>query len=97
MRRSLLKLCAQIDRINLLGACMAAACCALLALVLIVEVIVTSQLSWSQPWAVEYSAYLCALALFAGSGYAVRQGSHIRVRVLLSLLPKQIALVLEVI
>lgn len=96
MRKAILRLCTRIDSINFLGACLAAASCVLLAAILIVEVIVTSRFSWSQPWAVEYSAYLCALALFAGSGYAVRQGSHIRVRIILSLLPQTVARVLEI-
>lgn len=96
MRDRLLRLCTRIDQLNLLGACLAAGCCALLAAILIVEVIATSQFSWSQPWAVEYSAYLCALALFAGSGYAIRQGSHIRVRILLNLLPRPLSLALEI-
>ena len=35
------------------------------------------------PWAVEYGAYLCAFTMLAGSGYALRCGSHIRVLLLL--------------
>jgi len=95
VRASILRLCTGIDRLNLLGAALAAGCCALLAAVLFIEVIATSQFNWSQPWAVEYSTYLCALALFAGSGYGVRQGAHIRVRILLSLLPRTLSIALE--
>lgn len=83
--RIVVGVCGLIDRLTGIGAAFAAICCALLALMLIVEVAATAGLGWSQPWAVEYAAYLCAFTLFAGSGHAVRQGAHIRVRVLLAL------------
>ena len=81
--RSVRAVCRLIDALNLAGGVFAAACCALLALMLIAEVIATSMFAWSQPWAVEYGAYLCAFTMLAGSGYALRAGSHIRVQLAL--------------
>lgn len=67
----------------------AAASCALLAVMLIAEVAATSLFAWSQPWAVEYGAYLCAFTLMAGSGYALRHGTHIRVMLILEYSPRR--------
>lgn len=76
-----------IDAICDAGGYLAAFSAALLAVMLIVEVGVTSFASWSQPWAVEYSGYLLAVILFAGSGWTLRQGGHIRVSAMTSLFP----------
>jgi TRAP-type C4-dicarboxylate transport system permease small subunit len=77
-----------VDSACLAGAWVGAISCALLAGMLIVEVVTTSFFSWSQPWAVEYSTYFQAMVLFAGSGWAFRQGAHIRVSLLLGALPQ---------
>ena len=53
---------------------------------LIIEVITTSFFAWSQPWSVEYSGYLLAATLFAGAGWTLGQGGHIRVNALIDLL-----------
>jgi TRAP-type C4-dicarboxylate transport system permease small subunit len=95
MKRAIGSFCAGIDRLNAAGAVVAAMCCAALALLLIVEVAATSGFDWSQPWVVEYSAYLCALTLLAGSGQAMRHGAHIRVRLILALLPASVARALD--
>ena len=95
MRPVLSRLCAAIDRANEWGAWFAAACCAFLALMLIVEVGVTSKLGWSQPWAVEYASYLCAVTLFGGCGYALRHSSHIRVAVALDHFPQPLVRILD--
>ncbi|MFM8548815.1 MAG: TRAP transporter small permease subunit [Betaproteobacteria bacterium] len=81
--------CGLIDAANLAGAMVAAASCALLAVMLIAEVATTSLFAWSQPWAVEYGAYLCAFTLMAGSGYALRHGTHIRVMLILEYSPRR--------
>jgi TRAP-type C4-dicarboxylate transport system permease small subunit len=78
-----------------MGAAFAALCCALLAVMLIAESVSTSMLGWSQPWAVEYGAYLCALTLLAGSGYALTRGAHIRVRIALEYLPAGVGRLLD--
>jgi len=76
-----------IDAICFAGAVVAALAIAVIAAMLIVEVIVTSRFGWSQPWVVEYSGYGLAAALFAGSGWALRQDGHIRVTILFQALP----------
>jgi TRAP-type C4-dicarboxylate transport system permease small subunit len=81
-----------IDGACFAGACVAAAAAALLAAMLIAEVMLTSFFNVSQPWAVEFAIYLQAVVLFCGSGWALRQGAHIRVGVLLQALPAPVAL-----
>lgn len=79
------------------GAVVAAIAAALLACMLIAEVVLTSFFSTSQPWAVEFAIYLQACVLFCGSGWALRQGGHIRVSVLLQTLPTRLARVVDMI
>lgn len=80
------RLLAAIDVACKAGAYVAAAACFALSAMLIVEVVTTGLMGWSQPWAVEYGGYLLALTLFAGAGWCVRDGGHIRVHVLLGAL-----------
>ena len=75
-----------LDKVCFYGAVLACTSCAALAVMLIVEVITTSFFSYSQPWAVEYSGYLLVATLFAGSGWTLGQGGHIRVSILLQFL-----------
>lgn len=82
--RALLRI---IDTLCAAGAAVAATACLALAVMLIVEVILTSFFQYSQPWAVEYSGYLLAATLFAGAGWTLGQGGHIRVAALIALLP----------
>lgn len=84
-----------VDRILFGGALLACAAAALLAVMLIVDVVTTSVLNWSQPWAIEYSGYLLAVILFAGSGWALGQEAHIRVSLLTARLPRRFQAVLE--
>jgi len=84
-----------IDALCTVGAWAAAVAAALLALILVVEVIVTSFFAWSQPWAVEYAIYLQGVVLFCGAGWTLRQGGHIRVTILLQSLPAGAARLLD--
>lgn len=84
-----------VDALCTLGAWIGALAAAALALILIAEVAVTTFLDWSQPWAIEFSIYLQALILFCGSGWALRQGGHIRVAILLQALPAGAARLLD--
>jgi TRAP-type C4-dicarboxylate transport system permease small subunit len=86
-----------IDLLCALGAVVAAVSAALLALILITEVIATSFLGWSQPWAVEYAIYLQCFVLFCGAGWTLRQGGHIRVGILLQALQPGAARLLDLI
>ena len=83
-----------IDALCFVGAWVGAIACFLLSAMLILEVATTSFFNWSQPWAIEYSTYFQAMVLFAGSGWALRQGAHIRVNLLLALLPRAIGYLL---
>lgn len=85
-----------IDAICFAGGVVACLAIAALALMLIGEVILTSAFEWSQPWAVEYSAYLLAAGLFAGSGWTLRTGGHIRVNAVVMLLPQLVQRWLDV-
>ena len=76
-----------IDRVCDIGGFIAALAAAILAVMLIIEVGLTSFAAMSQPWAVEYSGYLLSAILFAGSGWTLRQGGHIRVNALIAILP----------
>lgn len=93
--RAVRAVCRVIDTFTFAGGVFAAACCALLAVMLIAEVVATSAFSWSQPWAVEYGAYLCGFTLLAGSGYALRSGSHIRVMLALEWSPQRARFLIE--
>jgi len=93
--RSVRGLCRLIDALTFAGGVFAAACCAVLALMLITEIVATSAFSWSQPWAVEYFAYLCGFTMLAGSGYGLRSGSHIRVMLALEWSPGRVKLAIE--
>lgn len=84
-----------IDGLCTVGAWIAAVSAAILAVILIVEVIGTSFFNWSQPWAVEYAIYLQCFVLFCGSGWTLRQGGHIRVAVLMQALPRRAAWCLD--
>ncbi len=86
---------AAIDGACAVGAGVAAMAAALLALILIAEVILTSFFEWSQPWAVEYPVYLQSLVLFGGAGWTLRQGGHIRVAILMQSLPPAAARLLD--
>lgn len=87
MIRTLLKV---IDTICAGGAAVAALACLALAVMLIIEVITTSFFQYSQPWSVEYSGYLLAATLFAGAGWTLGRGGHIRVNALIEMLPPAI-------
>jgi TRAP-type C4-dicarboxylate transport system permease small subunit len=84
-----------VDALCAIGAGIGAVAAALLALMLIAEVVLTSFFNTSQPWAVEYAIYLQAMILFCGSGWALRQGGHIRVAVLMQALPAGLARALD--
>lgn len=84
-----------VDGLCAVGAAVAAVSAALLALILITEVLATSFLGWSQPWAIEYAIFLQCFVLFCGAGWTLRQGGHIRVGILLQALPARAARLLD--
>jgi len=74
-------LIAAIDRLCLFGAWIGAVATGLLAVMLIAEVAATSLFSFSQFYAVEYSAYFLGAGLVCGLGWTLSRGGHIRVGV----------------
>ncbi len=93
MLRPLLR---SIDLLCAAGAAVAAVACAIMAAMLVTEVIATSFFDWSQPWAVEFSGYTLLAVFFAGSGWALRQGSHIRVTLITHAVPVAVARILDI-
>ncbi len=91
--RPLLRL---IDMVCAVGAGIAAISCAIMAVMLVTEVIATAYFGWSQPWAVEFSGYSLLAILFAGSGWALREGSHIRVTLITDYLPPRVAIGMDI-
>ena len=85
-----------IDLLCAIGAAVAALACAIMAAMLITEVVATSFFGWSQPWAVEFSGYMLLAVFFAGSGWALRHGAHIRVTLVTHNLPPRAAFALDV-
>ncbi len=85
-----------IDLACAAGAALAAIGCAAMAAILVTEVIATSFFAWSQPWAVEFSGYSLLAVFFAGSGWSLREGAHIRVTLVSQGLPDRAALLLDV-
>jgi len=84
-----------IDLLCAAGAAVAAVACAVMAVMLVTEVIATSFFNWSQPWAVEFSGYSLLAVFFAGSGWALREGAHIRVTLVTQSLPTRAAWALD--
>lgn len=76
-----------IDRTGTWMSALAAVALALLTLTALVEVVVRSVFSYSIPVALEYNTYLLAIVMTGGAALAMRQGAHIRVEALISLLP----------
>jgi len=95
MKDTLRAIARVIDHANLVGAWVAAGACGVLAAMLVVEAVSTATIVWSQPWAVEYASYLCAITLFGGTGYALRHASHIRVEIALHYLPRPLVRALD--
>ena len=85
-----------IDLACAAGAALAALGAAAMAAILIAEVVGTSFFDWSQPWAVEFSGYALLAVLFAGSGWALQEGAHIRVTLVRQGLPPRGAHALDV-
>lgn len=79
------------------GAVVAAAALAVLALMLVLEVVLNSVFRMSQPWATEYSVYLLGASLFAGSGWVFTETGHIRVSLLSDRLSRAVARALAVV
>jgi TRAP-type C4-dicarboxylate transport system permease small subunit len=74
----------------------AAACLALLAIVILAEVLSVWLLGRSLEFSWEYGAFLMAAAFFLGLGWTLGQGGHVRVAFLAGLVPPALARWVEV-
>ena len=77
------------------GAAFAAIAAVLLAAILVAEVVLSSFFATGQPYAIEYAIYLQAVVMFGGAGWALRNGGHVRVAMLTSILPGSARRVVE--
>jgi TRAP-type C4-dicarboxylate transport system permease small subunit len=75
----------------------AAACLALLAIVILAEVLAVWLLNRSLEFSWEYGAFLMAATFFLGLGWTLRQGGHVRVAFLAGLLPAAFGRWIEVV
>lgn len=72
-----------IDALCRLAAWIAAGVLAVLALLGMAEIASRALLNYSIPIAFEYSTYMLAVVMFGGSAWALREGGHIRVNLIL--------------
>ena len=84
-----------IDGLNDVAAALAMAALAALFLIGAAEIAARALLATSLGFALEYSGYLVALVLLLGGGRTLREGGHIRVRLLADRLPPRAAGIVE--
>jgi TRAP-type C4-dicarboxylate transport system permease small subunit len=72
-----------IDGLTRLSAWVAAALLAILAVLGIAEILSRALFNYSIPIAFEYSSYMLAFIMFGGSSWALREGGHIRVSLIM--------------
>ncbi|MEQ8246162.1 MAG: TRAP transporter small permease [Alphaproteobacteria bacterium] len=73
-----------VDGLTRLSAWIAAALLAILALLGMAEILSRALFNYSIPIAFEYSSYMLAYIMFGGSAWALREGGHIRVSLILA-------------
>lgn len=76
-----------IDRLSQAAAVLAAACLALLAIVILAEVVSVWAFNKSLEFSWEYGAFFMASAFFLGLGWTLAEGGHVRVGILAEHLP----------
>lgn len=84
-----------IDALNDAAALAAMAALAALFLIGAAEIAARALLATSLGFALEYSGYLVVLVLLLGGGRTLREGGHIRVRLLVDRLPPRAAAIVE--
>ena len=89
------KVLENIDRLSQAAAVVAAACLALLAIVILAEVVAIWLFNKSLEFSWEYGAFFMAGAFFLGLGWTLDQGGHVRVGILAEHLPPKIAHLLD--
>ena len=76
-----------IDAICEAAANIAAVVVVLIALLAILDIVLRAFFDFGLTFALEYESYALAIVMFAASGWALRHGAHIRVGLLVNLLP----------
>lgn len=84
-----------IDRLSWAAAVVAAACLALLAIVILAEVVAIWAFNRSLDFSWEYGAFFMAGAFFLGLGWTLREGGHVRVGMLAEHLPPAVGRLLD--
>lgn len=81
------RLCKISDRLCDGAGALAALYLAVLAILSLSEIISRNVFAYSIPFAVEYAGYLVILVLLTGLGWALKDGAHIRVSLIVERLP----------
>ncbi len=76
-----------VDRLSKAAAVLAAACLALLAIVILAEVVSVGLFNKSLEFSWEYGAFFMAGTFFLGLGWTLGEGGHVRVGILAERLP----------
>lgn len=90
-------LLAAIDRLSWAAAVVAAACLALLAIVILAEVVSVGLFNKSLEFSWEYGAFFMAGAFFLGLGWTLSEGGHVKVDILTAQLPPAAGRVLDMV
>lgn len=88
---------AAIDRLSRLGCYAACGCVAAATLLVLAEIAARKLFGTSLAFAWEFSAYLCAAAFLLGCGQALATGAHVRVQLVLDMLPPAGARFLDIV
>jgi TRAP-type C4-dicarboxylate transport system permease small subunit len=83
-------LLALIDRLSAAAAVVAAACLALLAILVLGEVVAVTVANRSLEFTWEYGAFLMAAAFFLGLPWTLNSGGHVRVQLIQEGLPPKV-------
>lgn len=78
-----------IDAICKAAANVAAAVVVLIAALAILDIVLRAFFDFGLTFALEYESYALGIVMFAASGWALRHGAHIRVGLLVNLLPRR--------
>lgn len=81
------RILAAIDGICVAAANVAAVLVVGIALLSILEIVLRSFFDFGLSWALEYESYALGIVMFGASGWALRHGAHIKVGLLVNLLP----------
>lgn len=87
----MLKVAAFIESLSDWSARISAVMLGCITLLILLEIILWNTMQKTTLIADEYSAYGLAIIIFAGSGYCLRKKGHIRITLVLGLLPERLA------